>query len=348
MKITHIVFDNDPSLFTDNDNIILIIGGNKIYKANLRLLTLLNTVNKYNDKYIIPLEIIPIEFISLVFMEVSLQININDAKFKKINLLVECYYLESRIRQSFAALNHEQKYKEPYTIISKKINSKTANFIIDMWHKIDEYYLECDISNIESIKIGVYNFTKQQEINHNFSELLNYDYTMINLHLNKINNKLLQIPINTKKIKSLFSDMFSVIPDTTRQSFIININFFNPENKIKLHTFNYNVNRYNSGVSVPAYNISFKYYLELVYQDFEINNIAYNGKTIYITDNIETIKNFNFNNIQDNLLELKIKNPLISLTNLPFNLKKLTVCNKSNDIEIKVPFGCKYTEKVID
>lgn len=167
---------------------------------------------------------------------------------------------------------------------------------------------------------------------------------MIHLYLTKIKDNLLHIPLNMVKIKNIFNFGSSSIPNTTVQHFIIKIKFFNLENKIKLHAYEFNIESFHQGLMMNVFDNNYKEYIECTYENLELNNVLYQGKTIYIINNPKEIDKFNFDNIQDTLIELKINYPPKNLTNLPINLNKIKVYNKAKDIEIKVPFGCKYTE----
>ena len=83
-------------------------------------------------------------------------------------------------------------------------------------------------------------------------------------------------------------------------------------------------------------------YYEAMFENLELNNTKYKGKVIVIKDLIQKL---NYENISENILELKIIKLNKNLLNLPLGLKKLEIYNKSDNIIIKCPFGCEYIEK---
>jgi len=120
----------------------------------------------------------------------------------------------------------------------------------------------------------------------------------------------------------------------------------NRKKKIGCHTFAYNTLRYLNGMSGTLYTTCYspQYKYEAKYNKFEIGDKIYNGNTIVMLENTDKI---NFDNLSDNLEELKIVIPKQNITNLPINLKKLEIYNKPANINIKYPFGCEYIEKSI-
>ena len=87
LRITHIVFDSDPKLLTTKDKIIIMIGGQIIYKNSFNLLTLLNPVIKTNNKYVLPVEFLDLYFVSASFHLIEAEITIDNSSFKKISFL---------------------------------------------------------------------------------------------------------------------------------------------------------------------------------------------------------------------------------------------------------------------
>ena len=335
IKFTHIVLDYDPEILTNEDFIAIKIGNNVVYKTSLRFLYLMNKTKKYNDKYVFPINIMDIQLYATAFNHIDIQISINDDKFKKIIFLIENTYLKNDLRRD-VNFDNIVKYE---TCISKIINSNKVNFILDRFTRINEYYIDCDIKNIKSISVKVLlENTKYKNID--LFTLLEYDDIMVKMYLENINNRLVRIPLNIKK-----SEKFNLgnnhIKNTTKESFIIQIEFFEKQDKITLYSYDHNILRHHSGIA----NLSFfkdNVFLEALYENFEYNEDIYEGKTILATNNFGI---FNFDDLGDNLIELKISELNQNLLNLPINLKKLEILNNKHNYEIKVPFDCEFIEK---
>ena len=224
LKITHIVFDSDPKLFTQHDEIIIMIPNQILYKSSLKLLTLLNEVTIINNKYILPVDFFNINLISTQFTKFVINITIHNEIFKKISFLTQDYFINNEYRLNHAYYGSEHIIKYPVSI-NKIIDSNQVTFIINSHSKIDGYYIEANISNIKSLSISLWN----EEVDEERHELLNYDEIMINLYFKKINDNLLFVPLNLNKIvffdKSLSNIFNSKNLICVKQSFIIKINF---------------------------------------------------------------------------------------------------------------------------
>jgi hypothetical protein len=140
---------------------------------------------------------------------------------------------------------------------------------------------------------------------------------MIDLYLKKISDNLLHIPLNINKISVLNSKLINN-NNCVKQSFIIKIKFYEQEEKIGYNTFAYNKLRYLNGMSGTLYTTCYspQYKYEAKYNKFEIGDKIYNGNTIVMLENTDKI---NFDNLSDNLEELKIIMPKQNITNLPIN-----------------------------
>jgi hypothetical protein len=114
--------------------------------------------------------------------------------------------------------------------------------------------------------------------------------------------------------------------------------------------------RWCSGMGALKYTTYFgEQYLNQVYKNMEFKNEILNGVTIY-SQNVDG----QYNNLSDNLMELTLRDPCENLENLPVFLEKLEIIynqysyqypnqhqNMAPNIKIKLPFGCKYVERIL-
>jgi hypothetical protein len=349
LKITHIIFDTDPNLFTLDDEIIIRTPKEILYKSSLNLLSLINQATKSDNKYILPVDFFDFYLISTHFTEFILKMTIHNDKFKNISFITENFFLKNNEKKNYG--DHYYTIKYP-TSICKTINSEQVTFIINSCHSIDGYYIEANVDNIKSLSINLYNEELQQELDNDYCQLMNYDKPMINLFLKKINDKLFYVPLNSNKIAhfnfNLLSQGLNPMNHTIciKQSFIIKINFDIGEEKIALHTYNYNRLRYSTGICSLQYVSAYvpDVYCEIMFENFKFGDKMYNGKVIIINSSIDQ----KYDEFSENILELKIIKLNKNLINLPLNLKKLEIYNKANDVVVKYPFGCEYIEENIE
>lgn len=361
INITHIVLDNTPDNLTFDDNIVINIGSQSVYKCNLKYHYLINKCKEENGKFIIPIYIPKIYIILLTFHQVGYLISINN-NFNNIELLCEKRLFNRMINKYY---ENNYIYTEKIIIpcfFTKANNTNKVNFILnnDFW--IDEYIMRCNTNNIKNLEIYFYE-KKAKKL-----EILNYDSEKIKNNLVK-NDNLIKIPIDIKKISDEVYKNYNRVPgelvcpygkSNFPGFFIIKIDFFEEEKEINLFGNTFNYLRYRWGMGGIAYVVyDNDDFLDITYSNYscmknnnnfqktfsDLNDNLSEGKTIYFTENMEEIKNINYDNFDENLLELKIFNPKKNLTNLPITLEKLVFFNKINDIKIKIPFGCEYIEE---
>jgi len=364
LKITHIVLDNTLDNLTFHDNIFLYIGSQNVYKCNLKYYYLMNGCKEENGKFIIPIYIPTIFTILLTFHEVCYSISI-DNNFNNVEFLCEKRTFNGLIyKKCFDKFNSiDNKYTDKINVLeffTKVNNTNKVNFILNNQYWIDEYIVKCNPNNIKNLEMYFYD-KKAKKI-----EILNYDYEKIKNNFVKYDN-FIKIPINIEKISEVLKH-YNLVSRTltcpTKMAldgiFIIKIDFFEEEKEINLFGKTFNYLRYVGGMGGIAYQVDIDdRFLEMTYCNYDgmknndyfqknfsdFNDNFNDGKTIYFTENIEEIKNINYDNFDENLLELKFSNPIKNLTNLPITLEKLVFLNKIYDIEIKIPFGCEYIEE---
>ncbi len=366
LKITHIVLDNTLDNLTFHDNILLYIGGQNVYKCNLKYYYLMNGCKEENGKFIIPIYIPTIFTILLTFHEVCYSISI-DNNFNNVEFLCEKRTFNGLIYKKcfdkFKSIDKNNNYTDKINVLeffTKVNNTNKVNFILNNQYWIDEYIVKCNPNNIKNLEIYFYD-KKAKKI-----EILNYNYEKIKNNFVKYDN-FIKILINIEKISEVLKHYNLVSRTLTCPSkmaldgiFIIKIDFFEEEKEINLFGKTFNYLRYVDGMGGIAYQVDIDdRFLEITYCNYngmknndyfqknfsDFNDNFYDGKTIYFTENIEEIKNINYDNFDENLLELKFSNPIKKLTNLPITLEKLVFFGWINNIEIKIPFGCEYIEE---
>lgn len=368
LKITHIVLDNTLDNLTLRDNILLYIGGQNVYKCNLKYYYLMNGCKEENGKFIIPIYIPTIFTILLTFHQVCYSISINN-NFNNVEFLCEKRTFNGIIYKKcfdkFNSIEKDYKYTDKINVLeffTKANNTNKVNFILNNEYWIDEYIVQCNPNNIKNLEIYFYE-KKAKKI-----EILNYDYEKIKNNFVKYDN-FIKIPINIKNISDEVLKHYNLVNENLvcpygksrfNGVFIIKIDFFEEEKEINLFGKTFNYLRYVGGMGGIAYQVDIDdRFLEMTYCNYDgtknndyfqknfsdFNDNLSEGKTIYFTNNFEELQNINYDNFDENLLELKIYNPNKKLTNLPITLEKLVFFGWNNDIEIKIPFGCEYIEE---
>jgi len=344
--LTHIEFDTDPSLLTDDDTFTIFTGGSMMYNISFKLLTMTSKIENKNGKYLLPLNGIYFFHIATQYHGSTITLSINDTSFKKINLLTTEYCLSHEKQQHFV-LSGLEKYVWCPKSICKTLNSSSVNYISDFGGFIDGYYLETNIANVKSILVDYWNHEIQKTILVNNEHLINYNASMIKTHCKMVNDNLLFIPLDVTKINLTNDSEFIAkyfYDKAVRQSFILKIVFFENEAKFKLHTFNYNVQKFISGMTGLSFDsYSYRNELNQVYNNMVNNNEVLEGITIYSQDLSEK-----YNDLPNSIIELIVNDPKEDLTNLPLFLQKLEIINNKSDIKIKCPFGCEYIERKIN
>ena len=199
LSITHIEFNIDPSILTENDKFTILIGGNVIYDISFKFLVLTNKIKNINGNYLLPINDIYFFFVAMEYHETKIKISINNTSIDKINLLTKQYSLMTDERRRFAYISHEKYVYCPKSIY-KTVNSTNVNYIIDFGGIIDGYYLESNIANIKSISINYWDSKLKKTIFFNNENLIDYDVSMIQNKCVKLDDKLLFIPFDTKKM----------------------------------------------------------------------------------------------------------------------------------------------------
>ena len=340
MSITHIAFEVNPHVLTENDKFSIIVGGNVVYNTSFNLLMMINKIEKKNEQYLLPLNDIYFFFCSTDFHESRIFLSIDNTLVKKINLFTTEYLLANDKLQQFKMKSHEKYVCCPRSI-SKMVNSANVNYISDFCGFIDGYYLETNIANIKSITINNLN---------NNENLINYDVDMIKKYCKIINNKLLYIPLDINKINLTDKSENNVkyfVNKAVRQLFIVKVVFFDIEKKFTLHTLNYNIMRWMSGMCGLTFRVyDYNNELNQVYKNMKFGNEILEGITIY-SQNLSG----KYNNLPDSIIELIVYDLKEDLTNLPVFLEKIEhIYYKTIDknIKIKCPFGCEYIERKIE
>ena len=153
LKITHIVFDNDPKGMGIGDEIIIKTSNNILYKCSFNLLALLNPVIKIDNGYVLAVDFFDIFLIASTFSSFLIEIDINNLEFKKITFLTQKIFIKQNFRDRFSSYEHI--IKSPLSNY-KIINSNQVNFIICSHERIDGYYIESNINN----KVHIYKYVR--------------------------------------------------------------------------------------------------------------------------------------------------------------------------------------------
>lgn len=337
-NIVGLTFDTNPkNLVHYTDTITLNVGGNDIYNVNIKLLMECNKVILSGDNEYTILINFPIYLCLTRFYTSVLEF-----KFKSLSCVK--LKVEKKIYDNNIFPHNDIISTISYNTICEKleVNNTKVNYIINSNHDISGYYISCNITNIKSISVSLFNYNLPMSFFLQKKEVFCCDNASIDKKCININPHTIFVPLDTKKINELVQEERNVLNEVilknqvVREKFLITIEFFDSEKEFYLSKMYLNYLSYVSDMCGNTFS-----YKKLQFKELHKNYFP-NDKPDVLTMIVSSFKKTqdHYQILPSTLQKLKIYKLYFPLETLPYELKKIHIKSNKHNYFVKVPFGC--------